>query len=114
MYICVSLPVNEPYQTLVSLHQYVLCGYDNVTFFFGGGGGGVVPDMPYRFGCEATDWLRGTWSPLKKISHLESLLSYWMEPPFFRYLKVQRLAIFSEQYTKYVFKTLRNIHFLYS
>ena len=38
MYICVSLPVNEPYQTLVSLRQYVLCGYDNVTFFFGGGG----------------------------------------------------------------------------
>ena len=46
MYIRVSLPVNEPYQTLVSLHQYVLCGNDNVTcfffcfffFFFGGGG----------------------------------------------------------------------------
>ena len=51
MYICVSLPVNEPYQTLVSLGQYVLCGYDNVTFFFGGG----VPDMPHSFGCEATD-----------------------------------------------------------
>ena len=34
MYICFSLPVNEPYQTLVSLHQYVLCGYDNVIFFF--------------------------------------------------------------------------------
>ena len=39
MYICVSLPVNEPYQTLVSLHQSVLCGYNNVTFFFSGGGG---------------------------------------------------------------------------
>ena len=65
-------------------------------FFFFLGGGGGVPDMPYRFGYEATDWLRGTWSPLKKISHLESLLSYWMEPPFFRYLKVQRLALFSE------------------
>ena len=38
MYICVSLPVNEPYKTLVSLHQYVLCGYDKVTFFLGGGG----------------------------------------------------------------------------
>ena len=38
MYICVSLPINEPYQTLVSLHQSVLCGYDNVTFFLGGGG----------------------------------------------------------------------------
>ena len=38
LYICVSLPVNEPYQILVSLRQYVLCGYDNVTFFLGGGG----------------------------------------------------------------------------
>ena len=36
MYICVSLPVNEPYQTLVSLRQSVLCGYDNLTFFWGG------------------------------------------------------------------------------
>ena len=31
-----SLPINEPYKTLVSLHQYVLCGYDNVTFLGGG------------------------------------------------------------------------------
>ena len=43
MYISsVSLPVNEPYQTLVSLRQSILCGYDNVTFylffFFWGGG----------------------------------------------------------------------------
>ena len=36
LYICVSLPVNEPYQTLVSLRQYVLWGYDNVTFCLGG------------------------------------------------------------------------------
>ena len=41
MYFCVSLPANEPYQTLVSLRQSVLCRYDNVTFFFGGGGGGM-------------------------------------------------------------------------
>ena len=34
MYISsVSLPVNKPYQTLVSLRQSILCGYDNVTFF---------------------------------------------------------------------------------
>ena len=48
MYICVSLPVNEPYQTLVSLRQSVLFGYDNVTFiyFFGGG---MVSDMPHSF-----------------------------------------------------------------
>ena len=40
MYISsVSLPVNEPYQTLVSLCQSILCGYDKVTFFSGGGGG---------------------------------------------------------------------------
>ena len=37
MYISsVSHPLNEPYQTLVSLHQSILCGYDNVTFFVGG------------------------------------------------------------------------------
>ena len=36
MYICVILHVNEPYQTLVSLHQSVLCAYDNVTFFWRG------------------------------------------------------------------------------
>ena len=41
MYISsVSLPVNEPYQTLVSLRQSILCGCDNVTFFLGGGGAG--------------------------------------------------------------------------
>ena len=57
MYISsVSLPINEPYQTLVSLRQYILCGYDNVKFFVG------VPGMPHSFGCEATDWLRGIWS----------------------------------------------------
>ena len=28
----VSLPVNEPYQALVSLRLSILCGYDNVTF----------------------------------------------------------------------------------
>ena len=33
-----SLPVNEPYQTLVSLRQSILYGFDNVTFFFLGGG----------------------------------------------------------------------------
>ena len=54
MYICVSLPINESYQTLVSLRQSVLCGYDNITFFLGGGGGGF-PDVPHSFGCEATD-----------------------------------------------------------
>ena len=44
-----------------------------------------MPDMPHSFGCEATDWLRGSWSSRKR---LESVLSFWMEPPFFRYLKV--------------------------
>ena len=37
-----------------------------------------------------------------------------MEPLFFRFLKVYGLALFSEQYTNVVFKTLRNIHFLCS
>ena len=37
MYISsVSFPVNEPYQTLVSLRQSILCGYDSVTLFCGG------------------------------------------------------------------------------
>ena len=37
MYISsVSLPISEPYQTLVSLRQSILCGYDNDTFFGGG------------------------------------------------------------------------------
>ena len=41
MYISsVSLSVNEPYQTLVSLRQSILCGNDNVAFFWGGGWGG--------------------------------------------------------------------------
>ena len=44
--------------------------------------------MPHSFCCEATDWLQGIWSFCKKISHLESVLSFWMEPPLFRYLKV--------------------------
>ena len=50
MYISsVSLPINEQYQTLVSLRQSILCEYDYVTFLWG------VPDMPHSFGCEATD-----------------------------------------------------------
>ena len=64
MYISsVSLPVNEPNQTLISLRQSILCGYDSGTFFLGGG----VPGMPHSFGCEATDWLRGIWSSCKRF-----------------------------------------------
>ena len=66
MYICVALTINEPYQTLVSLRQSILCGYDNVAFFSGGGGGGGS-DMPHSFGCEATDWLQGIWSSCKRF-----------------------------------------------
>ena len=41
MYISsVSLPISESYQTLVSLRQSILCGYDNDTFFWRGGWGG--------------------------------------------------------------------------
>ena len=61
--ICI-VQVSEPYQTLVSLRQSILCDYDNVTFLWGGGG---VPDMPNRFGCEATDWLRCIWSSCKRF-----------------------------------------------
>ena len=36
MYISsVSLPISETCQTLVSLRQSILCGYDNVTFLLG-------------------------------------------------------------------------------
>ena len=64
MYIsCVSLPLKEPYQTLVSLRQSILCGYDKVTFLWGEG----VPNMPQSFGCEATDWLRDVWSSCKRF-----------------------------------------------
>ena len=34
--ICI-VQVSEPYQTLVSLRQSILCDYDNITFFVGGG-----------------------------------------------------------------------------
>ena len=34
--ICI-FQVSEPYQTLVSLRQSIICDYDNVTFFVGGG-----------------------------------------------------------------------------
>ena len=33
--ICI-FQVSEPYQTLVSLRQSILCDYDNVTFLWGG------------------------------------------------------------------------------
>ena len=64
----VSLPVKEPYQTLVILRQSILCGYDNVTFL------GGMPDMPHCFGCEATDWLRGIWTSCKGFALLVSVV----------------------------------------
>ena len=30
----VSLPVSEPWQTLVSIPQFILCGYDNISRYF--------------------------------------------------------------------------------
>ena len=57
----VSLPISEPYLTLVSLRQSILCGYDNNTFWRG------LPDMPQSFGCEAFDWLRSIWSSCKRF-----------------------------------------------
>ena len=59
----VLLPVNEPYQTLVSLGQSILCGYNNVTVFFVEVGGRL--SCLIVFGCEAADWLRGIWSSCK-------------------------------------------------
>ena len=26
-----------------------------------------MPDTPYSFGCEATDWRRGIWSPCNRL-----------------------------------------------
>ena len=57
----------------------IFCGYDTISsccFFCGGG----MPD------CKATDWLPGICSCC--ISHMESVLSFWMEPPLFRCLKL--------------------------
>ena len=31
-------------------------------------GGGGLPDMLHSFGCEATDWLRGIWPPVKDFA----------------------------------------------
>ena len=43
MYISsVSLPVNEPHQTLVSLHQSILLYVGMITLFFFWGGGGCL------------------------------------------------------------------------
>ena len=104
----VSLPVNEPYQRLVSLRQSILCGYDNVTF----SGGGcliylIVLVVKLLTGFEAMG------PPVKEFAlGVSDVIS--MEPLFFRYLNVYGLALFSEQYTNVVFKTLSNIRFLYS
>ena len=27
-----------------------------------------MPDIPHSFGCEATDWLRSIWSPVKDFA----------------------------------------------
>ena len=53
----VSLPLNEPYQTLVSLRV----GMITLHFLWG--------DAWYAsyFGCEATDWLRSIWSSCKRF-----------------------------------------------
>ena len=73
MYISnVSLPVNEPYQTLVSLRQSILCGYDNVTFiiiiffFFLGGGG--VPGMPHSLVVKQMTGFKAFGPPVKDFS----------------------------------------------
>ena len=62
--------------------------------------------MPNSFGCEATDWLRGDRSSRKRVHT-------WRHCCHFGWtlLKVNGLALFSEQYANDVFKTLRNIHF---
>ena len=59
----VSHPVNETYQTLVSLRQSILC---NVTFFFGGGGGCLIclmvklPTGSKAFGPPEKDFALGS------------------------------------------------------
>ena len=44
--------------------------------------------MTHSFSCEDTDWLCGIRSACKIFLNLESVLSFWMEPLIFRYLKV--------------------------
>ena len=55
--ISVSLLLNEPYQTLVSLFYW---GTITLHFLWRG-----MPDMPHSFGSEATDSFRGIWSSCK-------------------------------------------------
>ena len=58
-----SLPLNEPYQTLVSLRQSILCEYDNVTFLWR-----RMPDMPHSFDCEATDCFEAFGPPVNDFA----------------------------------------------
>ena len=110
MYICVSLPVNEPYQTLVSLHQSVLCGYANVTFFFFGGGGCliclIVLAVKLLTGFEA--FAPPPWKDFALGASVVTLDG----ASIVQIHKGVGLALFSEQFTKDVFKTLHNIHYL--
>ena len=89
----VSLPVNEPYQTLVSIRQSILYGYDNFTFFWGGCLVClIVLVVKLPTGFEA-------FGPPVKHFVLGVRVVIWMAPPLFRYLKVLGLALLSEQYT---------------
>ena len=92
----VSLHVNEPYQILDSLRKSILCGYNNVTFFCGGCLIClIVLVVKLQTGFEA-------FGP--PVKELESVLSFWLEPPLFRYLKMYGLPLFSEQFSHDVFK----------
>ena len=79
MYILsVSLPVNAPYQTLVSLRQSSLCGYNSVTFFVGGCLIClIVSVVKLPTGFEA-------FGPPVKDFALGVSVVIWMEPPLFR------------------------------
>ena len=110
MYISsVSLPVNEPYQTLASLRQSILCGYDNVTFLRGGSLIClIVLVVKLLTGFEALV------PPVKKFSYGFSAVIL-DGTSFVQILKGLGASTVSEQLlTNDVFKTLHNIHFLCS
>ena len=111
MYISsVSLPINEPYQTLVSLRQSILYGYDNVTFFFGGGGCLVcliVLVVKLLTGFPAFG------PPVKDFSLWDSVVIL-DGASVVQLLKGVGASTVQWAVYKRCFKTLRNIHFLCS
>ena len=76
-------PINEPYQTLVSLRQSILCGYNNVRF--SGGGGGLIC-LIVLVAKLLTGFI--AFGPPLKVLALGVSVVIWIEAPLFIYLNV--------------------------